>query len=333
MVDSGLVFISYATLDKEAVSNVMAGLEHDGIRCWFAPRDIQPADNYHGKLVEALDCSAVVLLFLSNASNASIDVLSEIAHADLKARQIVVVVLDNAEPSNELRPLLVGCERIEIGKETPEGDDVVKSAVRKALLRSRVSRKSKVCAMLLSVVPGAGLIFIGLRRTGFALAGLAALTLGWAYFLELGTLLDKFLACFFFSVAFCSIQLTAHSVLGSVSGSMNRTRRWLPYVASTILPASGVSYAGRRKSGWILCWLNVIALALAVCSGTALTYDRCCLDGCLMWITWLVGIAESGFEDESGRHRNPWIYTLVVFLIFSIVWFNVCPLLKSLLLG
>lgn len=36
------VFISYAHQDKPVADAVCARLEQSGIRCWIAPRDIQP---------------------------------------------------------------------------------------------------------------------------------------------------------------------------------------------------------------------------------------------------------------------------------------------------
>ena len=36
------VFISYSHKDKAAADAVCASLEADGVRCWYAPRDIAP---------------------------------------------------------------------------------------------------------------------------------------------------------------------------------------------------------------------------------------------------------------------------------------------------
>ena len=53
------VFISYATKDKTTADAVCFGLEKEGIRCWIAPRDILPSDNYDDSIIHAIDTSRV----------------------------------------------------------------------------------------------------------------------------------------------------------------------------------------------------------------------------------------------------------------------------------
>lgn len=312
------VFISYASSDTDAAEKVMNHLEDTGLSCWFAPHDINPSENYHRTLVAALDNCRVVLLVLSPASNMSADVLSEIAHADLRGKQIVVAVLGNERPSPALSPLLVGCERF-----PAINLSALRSATMEAIARSIVAKKSKTLAILLSVIPGVGLLYAGMRRLGGILlcCGLAVLT--WSYYLELGTPLDRLLACIFHSLVFCSIATTTHAVLGSISGSLNRERRWLPYLASFIVPGSGISYAGRRKFGWAFCWMSIVAFSVMMCSGMSLTIDGCCLDATAWQALWLIGIAESGFEDSSGKHRNPFVYTAIMLFVIALIVFNI----------
>ncbi len=317
------VFISYASTDTDVAEKVMNHLEGAGLSCWFAPHDINPSENYHRTLVEALDNCRVVLLVLSSASNKSADVLSEIAHADLHGQQIVIAALGNERPSKALGPLLIGCERTD-ALDLP----ALRIATLQAMARSMVAKKSKILAILLSVIPGAGLLYAGMRRLGGILlcCGLAVLT--WSYYLELGTPLDRMLACIFHSLVFCSIASTAHVVLGSVSGTLNRERKWLPYLASFIILGSGISYAGRRKCGWVFCWMSIVAFSVMMCSGTSLTMDGCCLDATAWWALWLIGIAESGFEDSCGRHRNPFVYTAIMLLVIALIFFNLCVMLR-----
>jgi len=59
------VFISYATEDKITADAVCFGLEKEGIRCWMAPRDILPSDNYDDAIIQAIDIARVmVVIFL-----------------------------------------------------------------------------------------------------------------------------------------------------------------------------------------------------------------------------------------------------------------------------
>ena len=49
------VFISYSHHDKPTADAVCAKLEEDGIRCWYAPRDIQPGADWAGSIVHAIE--------------------------------------------------------------------------------------------------------------------------------------------------------------------------------------------------------------------------------------------------------------------------------------
>src|SRR5262245_35824823 len=64
------VFISYSHVDKAIADATCATLERSGIRCWIAPRDILPGDEYGAAIVRAIDhCRAVVLIFSSSANS------------------------------------------------------------------------------------------------------------------------------------------------------------------------------------------------------------------------------------------------------------------------
>ena len=308
------VFISYSSDDDAVARSLKQSLEDSGLSCWFAPHDLHPSQNYQRSLVEAIDSCHVVLLVLSRGANASAEVLAEIAHADLRERQIVVVSVDVAQPSDALRPMLIGCERVD----GADGAKVV-AAVRRAERRSAVAHHSKLAALVLSVAPGMGLWFVGVHRWGGVLVACGVMTLLWSNFLELGTPLDNFLSCVFHVLVFVSIVSTAHVVLGSVTGSMKRKQRWLPYVASLLAPGSGIAYAGRRGCAWAFFWILSTLFAVVECSGMSLAVDGCCLDAALYLSVCLLAIAESGFEDAQGRHRNPWLYSFVVLFVLVLV--------------
>jgi len=48
------VFISYSSKDKQIADAACASLEHDGISCWIAPRDIEPGRVFHNAIVDAI---------------------------------------------------------------------------------------------------------------------------------------------------------------------------------------------------------------------------------------------------------------------------------------
>lgn len=40
------VFISYSSKDKKVADAIVADMEQHNIRCWYAPRDIRPGDEW-----------------------------------------------------------------------------------------------------------------------------------------------------------------------------------------------------------------------------------------------------------------------------------------------
>jgi TIR domain len=75
------VFISYSSKDKTVADAICARLEARGIRCWIAPRDVQPGQPYGEEIIDAIHGSkAMVLVFSSNA-NASLHIPKEIERA------------------------------------------------------------------------------------------------------------------------------------------------------------------------------------------------------------------------------------------------------------
>jgi len=72
------VFISYSARNKETADALVAKLESNNIRCWFAPRDILPGMNWSGSIVEAIEACPIFILVFSEASNQSKHVKREV---------------------------------------------------------------------------------------------------------------------------------------------------------------------------------------------------------------------------------------------------------------
>ena len=77
-------FISYSTKDEEFAQRLHADLQHKGVRCWFAPHDIQSGKKLHQQIDEAIQIHDRLLLILSEHSMDSEWVKTEIAHARQK---------------------------------------------------------------------------------------------------------------------------------------------------------------------------------------------------------------------------------------------------------
>ena len=75
------VFISYAQEDKPVADAVCARLESRNIRCWIAPRDVLPGEDFPDAIIKAIDSSRVMVLIFSSNSNASPHVVRELTKA------------------------------------------------------------------------------------------------------------------------------------------------------------------------------------------------------------------------------------------------------------
>ena len=93
-----MVFISYSSLDIEAAEMVCAALESRTLRCWMAPRNIRPGQEWGAAILDGLTASSEVVVVFSKHANASPQVRRELAHAARRDLRIAVVRLDDTEP-------------------------------------------------------------------------------------------------------------------------------------------------------------------------------------------------------------------------------------------
>ena len=76
------------TKDQDFADRLYADLQNKGVRCWFAPHDIQGGKKVHEQIDEAIRLHDKLLLILSEHSMASDWVGTEIANArDREARE------------------------------------------------------------------------------------------------------------------------------------------------------------------------------------------------------------------------------------------------------
>lgn len=75
------IFISHASTDKAVADLVCATLEERGVRCWIAPRDIQPGADWGSAIVSAIRESRAMVLVFSDAANASRHIPRELERA------------------------------------------------------------------------------------------------------------------------------------------------------------------------------------------------------------------------------------------------------------
>jgi len=96
------VFVSYSHVDKTTADAACAMLEREGIRCWIAPRDIIPGDEWGGAIVKAIDrCRVMVLIFSANA-NSSKQIRREVERAVHAGVTIIPVRIENVVPTEAM---------------------------------------------------------------------------------------------------------------------------------------------------------------------------------------------------------------------------------------
>lgn len=94
-------FISYSSKDEEFVNYLYADLQHEGIRCWFAPENLKIGDKFWHRIDELIRQHDKLLVVLSEHSVISTWVEREVMAALEKEQQqkalvLFPIALDNA---------------------------------------------------------------------------------------------------------------------------------------------------------------------------------------------------------------------------------------------
>jgi TIR domain len=93
------VFICHSSTDKPIADAACAALESQRIRCWIAPRDIIPGEEFGKSIIEALSSCQVVVLIFSKTANDSPQVHREIERAVSKGKIILPFRIEDILPS------------------------------------------------------------------------------------------------------------------------------------------------------------------------------------------------------------------------------------------
>lgn len=100
------VFISYSGRDSEKAEKIRAALEDADIRCWIAPRDIAPGQQWGGSIVAAIESSKAVLVVFSQHANDSPQIAREMEVAVAKRVPLIPVRIADAMPSGDMQYFL-----------------------------------------------------------------------------------------------------------------------------------------------------------------------------------------------------------------------------------
>jgi TIR domain/Protein of unknown function (DUF1566) len=96
------VFISHSSKDKAVADAVCATLEQHHIRCWIAPRDIAPGEEWGESIVSAIHASRVMVLIFSASANDSPQIRREVERAVHSKVVIVPMRIEDVLPQKSL---------------------------------------------------------------------------------------------------------------------------------------------------------------------------------------------------------------------------------------
>ncbi|HXM27478.1 MAG TPA: toll/interleukin-1 receptor domain-containing protein [Chthoniobacterales bacterium] len=96
------VFISHSTKDKAIADAICHQLESEGIKCWIAPRDIEPGSKWTEAIMHGTEkCRAFILVVSANA-NDSEHVQREVAKAFSLNLAVIPFRCEAAIPNHSL---------------------------------------------------------------------------------------------------------------------------------------------------------------------------------------------------------------------------------------
>ena len=108
------VFISYASQDAAVADSIVENLEHHGLRCWLAPRDVKPGALYADAIVAAINDAKALVLVLSGTAVTSSHVSREVERAASKRKPMIAFRIDAAPLSRALEYFLGESQWIDV---------------------------------------------------------------------------------------------------------------------------------------------------------------------------------------------------------------------------
>ena len=131
------VFISYSHKDEKIREAVCKKLESEGISCWYAPRNIQPGEEWADAISAALRQCKVMLLIFTDASNNSNQVLREVGLAVDFKKSIIPFKCDDAIPTGSMQYYLSTLHWLTAPGDPESVLDELADLTRKALTEDR----------------------------------------------------------------------------------------------------------------------------------------------------------------------------------------------------
>lgn len=146
------VFISYSSHDKPIADGICANLEAAGLRCWIAPRDIGPGEDWPTAIAGGISVAKVMVLLFSQNANLSEEVSRELYLAANNKLAIVPFVIENVTPEAG-KAYYMGRTHWMDAMNPPTQEQINKLAKRVRSLVDRVGTEGRVASVLAPVVP------------------------------------------------------------------------------------------------------------------------------------------------------------------------------------
>ncbi|MEM1412186.1 MAG: TIR domain-containing protein, partial [Pseudomonadota bacterium] len=126
------VFLSHSNKDHTVATAVCDYLEAHDIRCWIAPRDIEPGASWASTIIDALTRCDVLVLVFSEHANASRQVLREIERAVQRGCKILTYRIDDTAPGADLEYFLSTEQWLDARQQNDESLAALHRAVERA---------------------------------------------------------------------------------------------------------------------------------------------------------------------------------------------------------
>jgi predicted ATPase len=97
-----MVFISHSSKDRPTADAICSHLESAGIKCWIAPRDIEPGATWTKGIMQGLDACRVLILVFSEHANDSDHVQREVAKAFSSGLAVIPFRIKDVLPNQSL---------------------------------------------------------------------------------------------------------------------------------------------------------------------------------------------------------------------------------------
>jgi hypothetical protein len=102
-VKDPFLFVSHVREDRAEAMEIVAALERRIIRCWIAPRDVQPGHPFDEEISTAIDGCRAMLLVFSDHCNDSEYIRREVTVAGESQKLVIPFRIENAQPKHGLR--------------------------------------------------------------------------------------------------------------------------------------------------------------------------------------------------------------------------------------